>query len=678
MANNKNFKVKNSVEAANYLPKTGTPTISASVDSSGIYTGKALSTAPSDPSTHYAGPYFRPDGPDVYWLDYSADTIYQRKTASDLEAYFGKGYFTGNINNVSFSSIPSAAAGGFSFKADGTRLYVQNRGTIYTSVLSTAWDLSTAGTFSSGNGFTSPWGTFPYGLQFKPDGTQVYAAPNNTNTIVKVNLSSAWSLNYSGYTTYTFSEITTRIFSFSFSEDGTVLYIVAYTSAAIKILRYDLSTAWNLGTRGADTYTQDYPAASISYGISFVSDDVGKIVVGDMVYSTKKETVSVNPYDASYFDTSSLNYSVPKTTFNFNALYNKPFSFLLSMPNTPGVSGSDYFAQTTYSKFTDNTTGGSQASVANAYRFSITKGGNYAIWQDNGDLYTDTTAMTTPYDLSTLPTNNTTRKYFDLSAVTGEATSAVIMDMSPDGTQVITFTRQQSAPVRLYTLSTPYDVSTASLTSSISQSSLASSSSSNFHSTNLACSYVQWLDDGNAFLLVCTGGNGNGDQSFKWTVTSPYTLSGYSYDGSNPSQINFDETGHFSVQTDAGVTSELFNNVLYFPTAWDIGDNPPSAENYRFEDPRSENTDSITPQSLGFISSLRVGYVVSKNHFVVGPYNGFATVKTGLRPQIEWPSMMYWNNAPTLVNSTSHNAVFAIQSTAAGNRYVGSTFFTEE
>ena len=96
MANNKNFKVKNSVEAANYLPKTGTPTVSTSFDSSGIYTAKAFSEAPSDTFSHYAGPYFRSDGPDVYWMDYSADSIYQVKTASDLEAYFGKGYFTGN------------------------------------------------------------------------------------------------------------------------------------------------------------------------------------------------------------------------------------------------------------------------------------------------------------------------------------------------------------------------------------------------------------------------------------------------------------------------------------------------------------------------------------------------------------------------------------------------------
>lgn len=677
MANNKNFKVKSSVKAGNYFSKVGTPSISSSLDTSGVITTKSLSGFPADNGSHYAGPYFRPGGPDIYYLDYSADRVYQSKSAHDLEAYYGKGFFTGSIANVSFSSLPSAAATGFSFKSDGTKLYVQNRGVIYTSSLSTAWDLSTAGSFNAGNSFTSYWGTFPYGLELKSDGTHMYAAPSNTNTVMDITLSGAWTFGYSSHTTHTFSEIDTRIYSISFSEDGTVLYVVGFTSGANKILRYNLSTAWDLSTKGADVYTQEFPSGAITYGISFRSDDDGKIVIGDTVFSTQKDTVSVDPYTASYFDTSSLSYASPKTTFNFNSVYPNPFSFLLSMPNTPGISTTEYFAQATYSKFTDNTTGGSQSSVANAYEFSITKGGNYAIWQDNGDLYTDTTAMTTPYDLSTLPTNTTTRKFFDLSAVTGEGVNA-FMDMSPDGTSVITFTRQSSAPVRLYTLSTPYDVSTATLSSSISQSSLASSSSSDFPSTNLSADYVQWLDDGNAFLLVASGSGGSGANSFKWTVTSPYTLSGYSYDGSNEYDLNLDETGHFSVSTTAGVTAELFSTVLYFPTAWDIDDGGVAANNYIYYDSRDYNVDSITPGSVGFSSSIGFGYVVSKNHFVIGPYNGFATVKTGLRPEIEWPSLMFWNNAPTLMNTTSHNAIFAIQSTSTGNRYFGNTFFTEE
>lgn len=668
MANNKNFKVTNAANPGTYLLGTGTPTFTTSVNTSGI-SSKGLHGFPSTTSSHYGDrKYFHPAGTYVYWLDSSQDYLYQAQVASDLEPYYGRGYFK---DGVAFKQIvvTSAAPAGFWFKSNGLSLYVQNRGIVYVSSLSTAWDLSTAGNFATSTSFTAYWGTFPYGFQFNSDGTHIYAAPSNTNTIVDITLTGAWVLSYSSHTTYTFSEFQ-YVRGLSFSDDGSVLYIVASTpNNSYKVVRYALSTPWNIGTRGTAVYTVDYPNGVAQHSVTFRDDADGKLIIGNNVYSTNKDTISFDPYQAAYFDASQYAPASLTTEVTCTSQFPTPHSgALLALANTPGVSGEVYPYELTDFSFTPlSGTTGFLSSLANAYFYTVSEDGYYAIAVNNGDFYSSTTAMTTPFDLRTL--NGASTRYYDASAVTGDTAASVRIAISPDGTKLLSYTRQTNS-IYLFTLSTPWDVSTASATTFVTYFTL-NSLSGGLYSTNATPAYIRWGNNGSSIILSTT----NNDM-FKFTVTTPYTLSGLAYSQYNQySNTQLDPTGHFGFVTTAGVTTQAVTPTVYFPTAWDISDSGNVNNNFVYK--KAVDAPAITVGSLGFISSIPPGYVASPEHFLLGPYQGFAMIRTGNRPSIAWNSARFlWDAAPSVVNtSNGRNNIYAVMPAQLNVRSYGNLFF---
>lgn len=142
-----------------------------------------------------------------------------------------------------YETVPN----GLFFKSDGTVAYWvgSNNDRVYQSTLSTAWNISTAGTPTNFSVTTED--TTPQGLFFSSNGLNMFMVGSGSDNVNKYTLSTAWNV-----TTATFSQ------SFSvgtqdanpggvhFKDDGLRMYVVGRSNDAI--YQYQMSTAWDLST----------------------------------------------------------------------------------------------------------------------------------------------------------------------------------------------------------------------------------------------------------------------------------------------------------------------------------------------------------------------------------------------------------------------------------------------
>jgi len=149
-------------------------------------------------------PYVDPTGTKLYVVEYTNKKIRQLSisTAHDLSS---------TIANVGISSALTTSFTHFQMSSDGTKAYIRYNSSIVQYTLSTAWNITTMATTGTSLSFLVPFGGYPKGLHFSPDGTEltivtVDSSPNQVN-IVKWDLSTAWSLSTAGTPSY--NDITT-------------------------------------------------------------------------------------------------------------------------------------------------------------------------------------------------------------------------------------------------------------------------------------------------------------------------------------------------------------------------------------------------------------------------------------------------------------------------------------
>jgi 6-phosphogluconolactonase (cycloisomerase 2 family) len=212
---------------------------------------------------------FKPDGTKMYVtarnpeiiLQLDLSTAYQPSTAS----------FVASFNVETQASIPSDVQ----FKPDGTKMYVLDgvSDTIYQYSLSTAWDVSTA-TYDSVSYSVNAQEISPVCLEWKPDGTKFYVIGTSGDDVNEYDLSVAWDLS-----TVTFvqnfsvsAQVSLSPSSVRFKTDGTKMFVASSTNNAV--YEYSLSTAWNISTA---SYT------SVSFGTvnSFGFTDLRNIAFND-------------------------------------------------------------------------------------------------------------------------------------------------------------------------------------------------------------------------------------------------------------------------------------------------------------------------------------------------------------------------------------------------------------
>ncbi len=337
MANDKNFKVKNGLQAKRYL-QSGSALGYSDVDMSlGSYFTKTLSanttfTFSNPPASGSAGSFaLEVTGADVavgYDLanaSYSNKMINLSTTAQDMEGIFFKpdgltfyavtrkdadsvkqyslttAWDISTCSTTATSSITvqtqNNSMEGLFFKPDGTKMYLAGsfpNQEVYEYDLSTAWDLSTA-SYNSVSLDVSANAT-PWDVIFKPDGTKMYLA--DSNYVEEYALSTAWDITSATHTVRSsaFSTIggNTNVPALAFNADGSKMFAGSATGGRIN--EYDLTTAWDvstLQTSTVDYYVTSADASFTDIGAIFFGDGAGKMYVtwrgGGRVYQFNTE-----------------------------------------------------------------------------------------------------------------------------------------------------------------------------------------------------------------------------------------------------------------------------------------------------------------------------------------------------------------------------------------------------
>lgn len=288
MANDKDFKVKNSIQATGYLEGIGTiSTGSTSWDIEGAFYDDISFSVASEEATPY-GLWFKTDGTKMYVIGVSGDAVveYDLSTAWDIS--------TSSYNQEFSVSSQEGAPTGVAFKSDGTKMYIigLNNDSVYQYALSTAWDVSTA-SYENKSFSTQTQIAYPMGLYFTSDGTKFYTCGYNSDDAAQYTLSTAWDVSTASHTnTLDLATDEATLRGVALKPDGTKFYTIGSTTDTVR--QYSLSTAYDLSTASYDDINFSVNAQQANpFGIFFKSDGTKFYITGntgDSVYQYSLST----------------------------------------------------------------------------------------------------------------------------------------------------------------------------------------------------------------------------------------------------------------------------------------------------------------------------------------------------------------------------------------------------
>lgn len=150
---------------------------------------------------------------------------------------------------TSFLSVNSIIT--FDIKSDGTAIYISSGSSILTYSLPTPWSLTSA---SNTHVYTAEIAT-TYGMCFGNSGKNLYLIGSNTTTVRQYNLSTPWSMataQANSTTTFsTASQVTSPLYDVAFDSTGTKMMVVGTGNNTVA--KYNLSSAWNVLTSSFTT-----------------------------------------------------------------------------------------------------------------------------------------------------------------------------------------------------------------------------------------------------------------------------------------------------------------------------------------------------------------------------------------------------------------------------------------
>jgi sugar lactone lactonase YvrE len=392
---------------------------------------------------------------------------------NDVTSAFG----TPVIEDV--SSETTTPTGVF-LKADGSKMYVVSNGTdgdIYQYALSTAFD-TTSATLEKTLDITG-WGQ-ALSIFFKPDGTRLFIG--STTHVAQFDLTTAWdvstasavsAVNVAPYTTAT---------GLYFKPDGSSFYFTGTTSSAY-IWKFACGTAWTIS---GSYYVAGKALASAGIsngtprGLWFASD-------GSTAYLAQTDNVKQFSLSSAWtLSTLSSNPSTSETltTGLYGLFYTDDFQYLFTANNTSNnitsysfapasaALGTGSFASTDVGK-TINVNDGALVLTATDGSFSInTAPTSYntaasGSWSMNAVVYDaaadvlEVSAYLQGYSLANA-------SYDSVSLdVSSQETDSQYIAFNSNGTKLFV-TGRTGDDVNEYTLSTAYDISTASYSQNFS------------------------------------------------------------------------------------------------------------------------------------------------------------------------------------------------------------------
>jgi sugar lactone lactonase YvrE len=391
------------------------------------------------------GLFFNTDGTKMYVVGSTSDTVYQY-TLSTAWVVSSASYDSISLSVGSQDSVPQSLF----FKGDGTKLYVvgQTNDTVYQYTLSTAYDLSTA-SYDSVSFSVSSQDLEPTGLFFNTDGTKMYVVGSTNNSVYQYTLSTAWVVSSASYDSISFSVSSQEPNpnALFFKSDGTKMYVVGQNSDTVFQYTTTLSTPATITFPASFDFpagTPDAPAAGVTITIKGKTTDGGTTWVVTKSDGGASLLSKISLADDDYF-TITLGDDTAFTLSNVEAVD----TFNLAVTGFDVVSGYN-LAGASYDSVSFSVA--SQETNPQGMFFKPDGTKVYVVGYANDTVYQYT--LSTAYDL-------TTASYDSVSfAVSGQEAGPQGVSFKPDGTKM--YIVGSSDFVYQYTLSTAWVVSSAS------------------------------------------------------------------------------------------------------------------------------------------------------------------------------------------------------------------------
>ena len=612
----------------------------------------------------------------------SSSSVGDDNTSGTQGYYLSGGSYTQMFVVSSQTTVPVAVA----FKTDGTIMYVleQSTDSVFQYTLSTAWDVSTA-TYASKSFSVQTQDTVPRSFTFKPDGTKMYMAGNN-DTVYQYGLSTAWDISTASYDSVSasVSAQATDPQGLVFKSDGTRMYVT--DNAGRDIEEYTLSTAWDLSTL-SHSYTLDVSNEdTIPFGLAISSDGTEVLYAGAANDTIFKYTLT------TAWDLSTASYSGESLYVGLD-----PAGIFFSSDGSRMYLAEYSTNDAIYEYSTGLATADFDISTGNYFTDTVSENVTYT-FSNVGDVQTfqlEVTGGGEGYSLSGASYD------FETFSVISQETLPEAIAFKPDGTKMFIAGRTGD-DVNEYTLSTAFDVTTASFVDSYSVATNEVNVTGLFFSTDGTKFYVVGTSNDTVYQYnlttawdVSTAGyftffsvnsqstspqgisfKSDGTKMYVMDVTNntiwQYSLSTAwgvntaSYDSKSfnvgtqaatGSDLAFNDTGTRLIVLDRG-TRDLYQYTL--STAWDVS--TASYDSVSFP-----HTDQTTdPSGVAFADSGKKMYVVDYNTDLVYQYSSVSNYA------ITWPSSIEWEGgtAPATTEDGQKD-IFTFTTDDGGTSYVG-------
>ena len=431
------------------------------------------------------------------------------------------------------------------FRSDGMKMYTLDStgADVNEYDVSTPWDISTAVFLQT---FSITDDTSPEGIFFRSDGLKMYVLGNTNDSVFEYDLSIAWDVTTASLlNTFSVSAQDTNVEGLSFKSDGTRMYVIGEVSK--NIFEYNLSTPWDISTAVVSGVVLNInPQDSSPEGITFEQS-------GKKLYVSGNNTTSIYQYNLS--TAWDLATAVFVDTFDISER-NQDSTGIFVRPNNLNLFTLDGTARKIFNYDLGVLIEGNLNIGTTSKESSLQVSANINAIQ--GYVFSDGSTQEQAGLASPLsPKINTAvfKKFFDVSAQTTAPTDIFVR---PSGMQMYI---SGGSNIFEYTLTTPFDITTASITNTFSISTQDAIANSIF-----------FRQDGRIFYIV---GNTN-STVFEYTLSTAWDISTASFSGQsvlvsanspNPYGLNFSGDGKsFFVTSDSASTINQFNMT----TPWDL------------------------------------------------------------------------------------------------------------
>jgi len=239
-----------------------------------VFTGNSLDISGQTPDPEDVS--FNSDGTRMFVLGETFDVIYQYDLTTGFDVSTAS--FTGTSFDVSGQDSQPR---GIAFNPDGTKMFMigTSVGAVFQYDLTTGFDVSTA-SFSGASFDVSGQDTDPQGVTFNPDGTKMFIIGRSNDSVFSYSLSNGFDLSTASFdNSFDVSGQETNPRGVTFSTDGTRMFIAGGNSDSV--FQYSLTTGFGVFSASFTGTSFDVSGQDkVARDITFNPDGTRMFIIG--------------------------------------------------------------------------------------------------------------------------------------------------------------------------------------------------------------------------------------------------------------------------------------------------------------------------------------------------------------------------------------------------------------